>query len=75
MLSEGQLKILGERIKEIRLARGFTQNLLAEALGLKTVSAISKLENGNLGRQPSLWKLAEIAKVLGCSLDELIFWR
>ena len=72
MLSEGQLSHIGERIKEMRKKRGLTQSELAEALGLETVSAISKIENGNLGRQPTFWKLAAIAKELGCSLDELI---
>lgn len=56
---------IGERIKELRKQKGFTQQELAQKLGLKD-SAIAKYENGrveNIKRST----LAEMAKILECS--------
>lgn len=56
---------MGERIKEMRKAKGLTQEELAQKLGLKD-SAIAKYENGrveNIKRST----IAEMAKILECS--------
>ena len=38
---------VGERIKEIRKAKGFTQKQLAEAIGYSSQQAVAKLENSD----------------------------
>lgn len=56
---------MGDRIKEMRKLRGFTQEELAQKLGLKD-SAIAKYENGrveNIKRNV----IFEMAKILDCS--------
>jgi len=56
---------MGDRIKEMRKKRGFTQEELAQKLGLKD-SAIAKYESGrveNIKRSV----IAEMARVLDCS--------
>lgn len=57
------------RIKEIREAKGMTAAELAKAVHTTPVS-ISRYETGK--RKPSIFKAAEIAKVLNVTLDELI---
>jgi transcriptional regulator with XRE-family HTH domain len=57
---------LGEKIKQIRIARGFTQDDIAEAMNLKRTT-VSNWEK-NL-RVPSSDKLIEYAKVVGVTLD------
>lgn len=56
-------------IKEIRSARGMTQNELAERLHT-TVATISRYESGQ--REPTLTIAAEIAAALNCSVDDLV---
>lgn len=56
---------MGERIREMRKAKGFTQEELAQKLGLKD-SAIAKYENGrveNIKRST----IADMARILECS--------
>lgn len=56
---------VGDRIRELRKAKGMTQGELAKKLGLKD-SAIAKYENGrveNIKRSV----LSEMAKILDCS--------
>jgi transcriptional regulator with XRE-family HTH domain len=57
------------RIKEIREAKGMTAAELAKAVNTTPVS-ISRYETGK--RKPSIFKAAEIAKVLNVTVDELI---
>jgi len=57
------------RIKEIRKEKGMTAIELAKAVHTTPVS-ISRYETGK--RMPSILKVAEIAKVLGVTVDELI---
>lgn len=56
-------------LKEIREARGITQEGLAEALGV-SYSTIQKWEHGN--REVSGKWLKELASYLDCSVDEIL---
>lgn len=63
---------MAERIKERRIAMGFTQEELASKLGLQK-SAIAKYENGrveNIKRSV----IIEMAKCLDCSPSYLMGW-
>ena len=55
-------------IQKMRLARGLTQAKLAEALDVDT-STVTKWETGEAN--PRADKLPLLAKILGCSIDEL----
>ena len=55
-------------IQKMRLARGLTQAKLAEALDVDT-STVTKWETGEA--KPRADKLPLLAKILGCSIDEL----
>ena len=55
-------------IQKMRLARGLTQAKLAEALVVDT-STVTKWETGEA--KPRADKLPLLAKILGCSIDEL----
>lgn len=57
------------RLKEIRLAKGLTQEDLASKLGI-TQSNLSRMESGEV--QMSLNMAIAITKECGCTLDELI---
>ena len=59
---------LGERLRELRQARGITQADMAAALGM-TRPGYFNLESGINGR--TFEKLPIIAKMLGCSIDRL----
>ena len=56
-------------LKKIRLARGMTQQQLADAVGL-TDAAVCQHENGQ--REPSLDICRKYCTVLICTMDELI---
>jgi transcriptional regulator with XRE-family HTH domain len=62
-------KLIGGRIKDIRNARGMTQQALAERLGMKQ-SILSRYERGQMRLPSSL--LAKLAKVLRSSADEIL---
>lgn len=55
-------------VKLIREATGLTQKALAEAAGI-SAPFLHDLENGNRNARPETW--ARIAKVLGCTVDDL----
>ena len=59
---------IGENIKTLRKARGFTQEQLADMLGL-SFQAVSKWETN--ANTPDISLLPAIAKVLGTSIDQL----
>ena len=59
---------IGENIKALRKARGFTQEQLADMLGL-SFQAVSKWETNV--NTPDISLLPAIAKVLGTSIDQL----
>ena len=60
---------LGERVKEIRIAKGLTQMELAHRIG-KDHPSINKLENAKVN--PSYLFLLEICEGLEIELKELI---
>ena len=64
-----QAKSLGETLKAHRTSRGFTQEYVAESLGVSR-QAISKWENGT--SDPSTANLMALAKLYGLSVDELL---
>lgn len=57
------------KIAEVRKAKGFTQQALADALGL-TQGAVAHWESGR--RQPPLAMLRRIAEALGVQVAGLI---
>lgn len=59
---------LGARLKEIRKARGFTQEALAEKVDL-TPQYLSRLEAGH--QSPSVKTVAKLAEALNVELWEL----
>ncbi len=61
-------QLLGERIRELRKAKGLTQEQLAELVGVEP-RHISRVEGGY--NSPSIERLARIAEVLGVPIQEL----
>ena len=64
---------MGERIKELRIAKGYTQEELGKKLGLKK-AAIQKYENGdveNIKRS----KIKLLADVLGVTPSYIMGWE
>ncbi len=70
--SDKGLKQIGERIRELRTARGLSVNDLAVKAGMKRPN-LSRLEHGR--HQPSLETLERIAEALGTSVAELVARR
>lgn len=64
-----QTKNLGETLKAHRTSRGYTQEYVAEALGVSR-QAVSKWENGT--SDPSTANLMALAKLYGLTVDELL---
>ena len=52
----------GERVKEARIEKGFTQEAFAKKLGLKQ-GTISDIERGKTKNSPVTWKMAELCGV------------
>ena len=63
------LRQVGQRVAQARRDRGFTQEQLAEAVGIEAVS-LSRLETGD--RALSLSTLARISDALGVGLGDLL---
>ncbi len=61
--------MLNERIRELRLAAGFSQVELAEKLGVSKQS-VSNWENDNI--QPSIEMLVKISRTFNVSTDFLL---
>lgn len=62
------LKSFGKRLKEVRLAKGYTQEKLAFSIGIE-ISQISRIERGV--SNPSISTVKAIADQLGVSLSEI----
>lgn len=60
--------MLKTEIKRFRLERGFTQTDMAKILEVSQ-NTVSQYETGK--RMPPVKKLTAIAKVIGCSLDDM----
>ena len=60
---------VGEKIRKFRKAKGWTQQQLADALGVKQ-PMIGQYENGK--RNPKIETAKGIAKALGVSFTDLI---
>ena len=61
-------KILGKRIQEYRKLKNLTQEVVAEKVGIDTIS-LSKIETGR--NYPTSENLEKITKILGVELYEL----
>lgn len=59
---------IGQKIRQLRKARGVSQALIAKTLGI-TQGAVSQWENGVTA--PSSTQLIPLANVLGVGVDEL----
>lgn len=59
---------VGARVREIRIRAGLTQQELADALGL-SFQQVQKYEKG--ANRMGASRLVEVARTLGCSLDDL----
>ena len=64
--------MIGEKIKQFRLALGLTQEQLAERVGYKSKSTINKIEQGV--NDIPLTKMEEFAAVLGVATSDLMGW-
>jgi transcriptional regulator with XRE-family HTH domain len=60
---------LSDRVRELRLNTGFSQEALARKAGI-TVSALRKIEQGSVPN-PQWLTIRAIATALGASLDDL----
>lgn len=67
--SPEQAGSLGEALKARRTAAGYTQEYVAETLGVSR-QAVSKWENG--ASEPSTANLMALARLYGLSVDELL---
>lgn len=69
MTDKKQKKMLGERIKSMRIACAYTQKALAEKLG-KSESAVRMWELGKSA--PTVFDVVKLAKVLHTSIDAIV---
>ena len=63
---------LGDKLAKLRREKNYTQEQLAELLGVSR-QAVSKWESDSA--YPETEKLIRLAKLYGCSLDELLLDR
>ena len=63
---------MGNRIAELRKAKGMTQEQLAAALGI-SAPAVSKWETGS--SYPDITLLCPLARVLGTDVDTLLAYE
>ncbi|MCP1355521.1 helix-turn-helix transcriptional regulator [Aneurinibacillus migulanus] len=64
-------KLIGKRIKKLRLEKGITQTYLSKKLGYKSPSILSEIEAGKKGLDAD--KVPLIAEVLGVPVNVLFF--
>lgn len=62
--------LVGERVRQLRDARGWKQQTLAEMIGAKSHSTIAEIETGS--RFPSSSKLRALARVFDVSVSSLL---
>lgn len=63
------IKILGERIAELRKAKGYTQVTFSDKSGMHR-TALAKIEKGRVN--PTIIILKRISDCLGVELEELV---
>lgn len=73
------MSITSNRIKEIRLSRGITQEELAKLVGMKNKSSISKIENPSKNtykkdRDITISQVEKFAKALNTTVNYLMGW-
>ncbi len=61
-------KLIGERIKNARIKKGITQEVLAEEIDV-AIAYISRIERG---AQPNLRRLAQISFALDVSMEHIV---
>lgn len=61
--------ILGQKLKELRIANGYTQKEIADKLG---INSVTYLHYEKSQRQPPLELLADIAALYDVSVDYLL---
>ena len=64
------LEAVGERLRELREARGFTQEAVAEALGLQQAGTVSRYEGGH--HDLSLSRLRQLAVLYEVRLRDIV---
>lgn len=64
------MRDIGKNIKDLRIAKGFTQDQLAEKLFV-TRQTVSNYENGK--SRPDIDMLAKISEVLDCDVNDIIY--
>lgn len=64
------LSSISKKMKELRSEKGWTQSDLAKESNVP-VTTVAKIEGGFI-KNPTIEKLAKIAKALGITVDELI---
>ena len=65
------MSTFGERVRETRIARGMTQQELADAIGLKSKTTVNKIEKEKRGTK--LETAQKIARALHVDPDYLVF--
>lgn len=68
-MNEEKLKLLGEKIRKIRLSKNLTQAELANQIG-KDQQSIQRLESGKVN--PSFLYLLEISNGLEINITEIV---
>ena len=64
---------IGDRIKEKRMERGWSQRDLAARMGYSHHSTLARIETGKV--DVSQTRIAQFAEVLGCSIAYLMEWE
>lgn len=64
-----EAELFGERVREVRLARGLTQGDLAQRCAT-SIAAISHIERGT--KVPTLTTIVKLADALGCKVTKLV---
>lgn len=67
-----ELEMLGKRMKDARLKKGFSQGELAKLIGATSHTVIAYYEHGKRGKgRPDIVLLLKIAKALDVTTDYL----
>jgi transcriptional regulator with XRE-family HTH domain len=70
MLMVEPIDVLGRRVRQLREAKGMSQQALATAAGL-SISVVTKLEGGTMA-DPRTSTLVALARGLSCTTDDLL---